>query len=237
MESEYGVAAGIAGIALVFFLIIFAIIMAALIITVIAKWKLLTKAGEDGWKAIIPIYGDMVLCKTVGVWEYYPLVILAISVFSSLFGDSMLAGTISVLSTAVSIYYAVILSISVAQSYGKDSGFGIGLMLLGVVFYPILAFGKNDYVGKKPMNDPVINSIFKDQNGAANQGGSAPAPEANVVSETPATEEAPTADTTAAEPTNESTDEVKPQGNFCPSCGAANAEGAAFCEKCGNKID
>ena len=29
------------------------------IIMIIARWKIFTKAGEEGWKAIIPIYNNM----------------------------------------------------------------------------------------------------------------------------------------------------------------------------------
>ena len=228
MEAEYGALAGVAGVALLFIVFSILLIVAAFIVIIIAKWKLLVKAGEEGWKAIIPIYGDMVLCKCVGVWEFYPLVLLAISLFSGMLGDSSyVSSTISLLSTVVTIYYGVILNISVAQSFGKESSFGIGLMLLGFVFYPMLGFGKSQFIGKKPMNDPVINSIFKDQNGATNQGGSTSAPEANVVEEK----------TTVEEFTSESTDEVKPQGNFCPSCGTANSEESSFCQKCGNKLN
>jgi hypothetical protein len=227
MDAEYGAVAGIAGIALVLFLILLVAVLAAVVIVIIAKWKILTKAGEEGWKAIIPVYGDMVLCKCVGVWEYYPIVLLVISIFSGLFGDSSyLSGTISLLSTAVSIYYGVILNISLAQSFGKDSGFGIGLMLLSIVFYPMLGFGRSQFVGAKPMNDPVINSIFKDHNNTTTQENSTVTPEANVTQETPVQNET----------TGESTEQVA-QGNFCPSCGTANDKDSEFCQKCGNKLN
>jgi hypothetical protein len=34
-----------------------------------------------------------------------------------------------------------------SKSFGKEEGFTIGLLLLGIVFYPILAFGDAKYLG------------------------------------------------------------------------------------------
>ena len=46
---------------------IFWIIYLAVIIAIFAGWWMIfTKAGEDGWKAIIPIWNILVLLKIVG---------------------------------------------------------------------------------------------------------------------------------------------------------------------------
>jgi hypothetical protein len=34
-----------------------------------------------------------------------------------------------------------------AKSFGKGVGFGIGLALLGIIFFPILGFGSAQYQG------------------------------------------------------------------------------------------
>ena len=152
-----GIIAGL--IAVLGFIIVIGIIVG--VILIIARWKIFTKAGEEGWKAIIPIYSDMVLCKVVGIWEYYPLAIFGISfVVGMISGVAEGVGSLlSLAAYAASIYYTVILSISVAQSFGKDTGFGIGLLFLNVIFYPILGFGKAEYVGPKPMKDPILGSL------------------------------------------------------------------------------
>ena len=41
----------------------------------------------------------------------------------------------------------IILIIDLAKSFGKGVGFGIGLFLLGVIFFPILGFGSAQYQG------------------------------------------------------------------------------------------
>ena len=41
----------------------------------------------------------------------------------------------------VNFIVSIIVHIDVAKSFGKGTGFGIGLVFLGFIFYPILAFG------------------------------------------------------------------------------------------------
>ena len=48
---------------LISFISIFMIVM--LVLTIIARWKMFTKAGEAGWKSLIPIYCDYTLFKIV----------------------------------------------------------------------------------------------------------------------------------------------------------------------------
>jgi hypothetical protein len=41
----------------------------------------------------------------------------------------------------------LILFIDLAKSFGKDVIYGIGMFFLGIIFFPILAFGDAKYVG------------------------------------------------------------------------------------------
>jgi hypothetical protein len=47
----------------------------------------------------------------------------------------------------VNFIVAIILSIDLAKSFGKGVGFGLGLALLGFIFWPILGFGSAQYQG------------------------------------------------------------------------------------------
>ena len=47
----------------------------------------------------------------------------------------------------VNFILAIVLCIDLAKSFGKGAGFGIGLALLGVIFFPILGFGSGQYQG------------------------------------------------------------------------------------------
>ena len=41
----------------------------------------------------------------------------------------------------------MLISIGIANRFGKGTGFGLGLAFLGFIFYPILGFGDAEYLG------------------------------------------------------------------------------------------
>lgn len=43
------------------------IILAFYVLIIVAQWKIFTKAGQEGWKALIPIYNVVVLYKIIGL--------------------------------------------------------------------------------------------------------------------------------------------------------------------------
>ena len=103
------------------------IIYLAFIVAVIAGWwKMFEKAGEAGWKAIIPIYNIIVILKIVGrEWWWVLLMLIPI----------------------VGIFVWIIISLDLAKAFGRGTGFGIGLAFLSFVFAPILGFGSDTYKG------------------------------------------------------------------------------------------
>ena len=104
--------------------IIFGLLVALLLI--VAMWKVFTKAGQPGWASIIPIYNIYIWCKIVGrPWWWILLMLIPF----------------------VNFIVAIILCIDLAKSFGKGVGFGIGLALLGIIFFPILGFGSAQYQG------------------------------------------------------------------------------------------
>jgi hypothetical protein len=103
------------------------LIQLAVIIALFAgMWKVFEKAGKPGWAAIIPIYNLYILLQILGkpVWW----IILAFI-------------------PIVNIVIAIILGIALAEKFGKGAGFGVGLALLGFIFFPILGFGDAKYTG------------------------------------------------------------------------------------------
>ena len=96
------------------------------LIVIVAWWKIFEKAGQPGWKAIIPIYNAYVLLKIVGKPGWW-LILFFIPFVNLVF----LVWTYNMLS----------------KSFGKDEAFTVGLVLLGFVFFPILAFGSAKYLG------------------------------------------------------------------------------------------
>ncbi len=62
--SSYGDVSAAAATTMVGALMVYVVIILAIaILQIIAMWKLFTKAGEKGWKSIIPIYNSVILFK------------------------------------------------------------------------------------------------------------------------------------------------------------------------------
>jgi len=96
------------------------------LLIIVAIWKVFTKAGQPGWASIIPIYNLYIWCKIVGrPWWWILLMLIPF----------------------VNFIVGIILCIDLAKSFGKGAGFGVGLALLGVIFFPILGFGSAQYQG------------------------------------------------------------------------------------------
>jgi len=100
--------------------------LAFTILMIAACWKIFTKAGQPGWASIIPIYNLYIWCKIVGRPGWWILLMLI---------------------PVVNFVIAIILCIDLAKSFGKGVGFGIGLVFLGIIFFPILGFGSAQYQG------------------------------------------------------------------------------------------
>ena len=148
--SSYDAATGIfAGLGILLaVIIIFSLALSILVI--VAQWKIFTKGKQPGWASLIPIYNQYIMCKMVGVNPWWILIVFC----ASFLGIIPIIGALIVL--AVSIYFTILLNVSLARAFGKEDAFAIGLILLPIVFYPILAFGQNEFVGENPMNDFVF---------------------------------------------------------------------------------
>ncbi len=104
----------------------FLVWLAVVVLVFVSLWKIFEKAGKPGWAGIVPIYNLIVWLEIVGrpIWW---IVLMFVP--------------------CVGIVVGIILCIDLAKSFGKDAAYGIGLALLGIVFFPMLAFGDARYVG------------------------------------------------------------------------------------------
>jgi len=105
--------------------------MTVAVLQIIAMWKIFSKAGEEGWKSIIPVYNIITLFKIAGL---SPLLVLVYLVTIIPF-----IGYLAVL--ALTVY----LNIKLGKAFGKSEGFIVGMILLGPIFYLMLAFGDSTY--------------------------------------------------------------------------------------------
>lgn len=123
------------------------------VISKIAYWKIFSKAGKEGWRALIPIYNQYVLCQIVGVSPWWMLICASAAILSSV------SEIFATLFAASSIYFSALLAISLAKSFGKSEGFGIVTFFFNFVGACILGFDKSEYLGPKPLNDIILNAF------------------------------------------------------------------------------
>jgi len=103
--------------------------LAIMIVMIIAQWKIYEKAGKPGWASLIPIYNIIVLLQIIRKpWWWILMLIIPIA----------------------NIVFAIMMVNQLSKAFGKDAGFTVGLLFLGMIFYPILAFDKSiQYVYNK----------------------------------------------------------------------------------------
>ena len=109
----------------------FIFMIAIMIFYAAVAWKINEKAGEPGWGALIPFYNiylHLMIAYKPGWWLIWYFVPLA------------------------NIVVEIIVTIEMAKKFGKSTAFGVGMIFLSFIFYPILAFGDAEYQGnvRKP---------------------------------------------------------------------------------------
>jgi hypothetical protein len=99
------------------------------------------KAGKPQWAAFVPFYNYYLLLDIVGrpswwIWLFVGGAVLSwIPFLGLLVGIGLLVLQILVMN-------------DLAKSFGKDTGWTVGLVLLPIVFVSILGYGQAPYLGK-----------------------------------------------------------------------------------------
>jgi len=106
------------------------IYLAVVILCIAGAWKMFKKAGKPGWGCIIPFYNTYLMTQIGGlpiVWFILTFIPIA------------------------NIVAAFVIAIAIAKSFGKGGGFGVGIVFLPFIFYPVLGFGDAQYKGAPPV--------------------------------------------------------------------------------------
>lgn len=144
-DTEALAAAGIIGAFMSIFIII-AIVW--YVLQVIAYWRIFTKAGEAGWKSIIPFYNLYTQYKFSWEAKFF-WIMLALWIIGLIL--SSVGGAISYLGTLCNLAMLVLIIIGnhkLSKAFGHGVGFTIGLIILNPIFLLILGFGSSEYQGK-----------------------------------------------------------------------------------------
>lgn len=120
---------------------IFTFVAFIMVISMVARWRIFTKAGQPGWAALIPVYNLYITAKIVGKRGWYLLWFLV---------------------PIANIVAAVKLTHYLSRSFDKDVGFTLGLIFLSPIFYSILAFSDAEYLG--PYADREGFAAYQEQN-------------------------------------------------------------------------
>ncbi len=102
------------------------IYIAVAVFMIVSMWRVFEKAGQPGWAAIIPIYNIVVMLRIAKRPEWWVLLYFI---------------------PLVNIVVGIITYVGIAESFGKDGGFAVGMIFLPFIFFPILAFGEAKYQG------------------------------------------------------------------------------------------
>lgn len=94
------------------------------LLTTAGLWTMFVKAGQPGWAAVIPIYNLYVLFKIAGKSFWWLLLLLV---------------------PVVNLVVLFLVTMAVATRFGKGFLFGLGMLFLPFVFYPMLGFGSSTY--------------------------------------------------------------------------------------------
>lgn len=100
------------------------VIVALVLFEIIAMWKVFEKAGQPGWGSLIPIYNTYIMLKVAGRPGWWLLLFFV---------------------PIVNFVIAIIMMVDIAKNFGKSSMFALGLILLGVIFFPILGYGDAEW--------------------------------------------------------------------------------------------
>ena len=100
--------------------------LAIAVLMIAANWKVYAKAGKPGWACLVPIYNIIVLLEIVGKPTWWFILLLI---------------------PFVNFIVLILVFVELAKVFGKGTGFALGLIFLGIIFFPILGFGSAQYVG------------------------------------------------------------------------------------------
>lgn len=127
------------------------------VLSIIAMWRLFAKAGDEGWKAIIPFYNFYTQLKLTWKTSIFWIILVCILVGPVLgviliITEEEALVVLGVLAIIGGMIAAIVLSIisyvKLGKAYGKSSGFCVGLVFLSLIFQCIMAFDENTtYIG------------------------------------------------------------------------------------------
>jgi hypothetical protein len=98
--------------------------LSIIVFAILSQWKVFEKAGQPGWACLVPFYNIIILLKIANkpTWWLFMFFI-----------------------PIANIVFLIMMLNRISLSFGKSSGFTVGLIFLSIIFWGILAFDKSEY--------------------------------------------------------------------------------------------
>jgi ABC-type sulfate transport system permease subunit len=101
--------------------------LAVSILMIASLWVIFRKAGKPGWGSLIPLYNTYLMLKIAGKPGWWVILFFI---------------------PLVNFVIGIIMMVEMARNFGKGGGFAIGMIILPIIFFPLLAFGDARYIGE-----------------------------------------------------------------------------------------
>ena len=131
-----------------FTLLIFFSVLAILIwlLPIAGKWKVYGKLGMPGWYSIVPVYADYKLCERVRRGDDTRTFLMAYLIVLICSWVFCWVDTVGVLLALAQLVMTIIVLNDLSHAFGKETGYTIGLVIFGFVFWTMLGFGASEPV-------------------------------------------------------------------------------------------
>lgn len=114
------------------------------LLPVAGKWKVYEKLGMPGWYSIIPVYADYKLCERVHRTDEGKTFLMAYLIVLICSWVFCWVDTVGVLLALAQLVMDIIVLNDMCRAFGKETGYTIGLVIMGFVFWTMLGFGSSE---------------------------------------------------------------------------------------------
>ncbi|MCI9282593.1 MAG: hypothetical protein HFG56_04810 [Lachnospiraceae bacterium] len=134
----------------IFSLVIFVFALIWIFLQIGAYCKIFEKAGESGWKSLVPFYSTYIQYKFTWSTQYFSFYLVSsilLLICKYMGSRSLLALLLSLPAFIVFFGLQVISTHKLSKAFGHGIGFTLGLFFFKPIFILILAFGSSQYQG------------------------------------------------------------------------------------------
>ena len=138
-----------ATVLLIFWLVVISINILTLL-SAAGKWKLYHKAGQAGWKSLIPLYSDYMDFRIArSVPMFWPWLLCRSSGYFLIHITEGSLILIIVILLLIGYTISFIRDYKLSKAFGRGVSFTLGLVLFRPLFLMILGFGRARYLEKQ----------------------------------------------------------------------------------------